>query len=263
MGTLPAGRVRCPAMDVRLDGKVALVTGGSRGIGKAIAAQFVASGARVMIAARKADGLRAAADEIGGDIATRVANAGDPEAARDTIAETIERFGSLDILVNNAATNPFYGPTLDVDLARYDKTMEVNLRGTVAWTQEAWRQSFSHAPGKVVINLSSVGGLHYERGLGVYNLTKAALMQLTNQLAHELAPNCRVMCIAPGLVKTSFSQVLIERAPTLPARLPARRLGEPADIAALATFLASEYASWITGQTYVIDGGASAAGDIE
>lgn len=254
-------------MDVRLDGKVALVTGGSRGIGKAIARQFAESGAKVMIAARKLDGLQSAAAEItgdvGGDVEVFAANAGSPDDAHACVAATIERFGSLDILVNNAATNPFYDPTLEVDLPRYDKTMEVNLRGTVVWTQEAWRQSFSLAPGKVVINISSVGGLHFERGLGVYNLTKAAMMQLTNQLANEMAPNCRVVCIAPGLVRTGFSQVLIDRAPTLGERLPARRIGEPSDIGAFATFLASDLAGWITGHTYVIDGGAEATGDIE
>jgi NAD(P)-dependent dehydrogenase (short-subunit alcohol dehydrogenase family) len=183
------------------------------------------------------------------------ANAGDVAAARACVAATIERFGGLDILVNNAATNPYYGPTLAVDEGRFDKTFQVNLRGPLFWCQAAWDQAMRDKPG-VMINIASVGGLRAEGALGVYNLTKAALIHMTRQLGGELGPT-RVVGIAPGLVKTDFASVLVTNfGEALAKSMPTGRLGEPQDIANLATFLASDMASWITGETYVIDGGA-------
>jgi NAD(P)-dependent dehydrogenase (short-subunit alcohol dehydrogenase family) len=249
-------------MQVSLEGKVALVTGGSKGIGKAIAAGMVESGAKVMISSRKQEQLDAAAADItanGGEVATFAANAGDIDAARACVAATVERFGRLDILVNNAATNPYYGATLEVDPARFDKTFEVNLRGPVYWSQAAYEASMRDRPG-VIVNIASVGGMRTEFGLGVYNLTKAALIHLTRQLAHELGPN-RVVGIAPGLVETDFAAVLVENfGESLAKAMPLKRLGAPEDIANLAVFLASDKASWITGDTYVIDGGAGVRG---
>jgi NAD(P)-dependent dehydrogenase (short-subunit alcohol dehydrogenase family) len=242
-------------MEISLDGKVALVTGASRGIGQAIAASMAAAGAKVMLSSRKLDALEQAASTIAGETAVFAANAGDVAAGRACVEATIDRFGGLDILVNNAATNPYIGPTLGVDEARYDKTFQVNLRGPLFWTKAASDMALAERPG-VVINIASVGGLRAEGSLGVYNLTKAALIHLTRQLAGEMAPN-RVVGIAPGLVKTDFASVLVENyGDALAARLPTGRLGEPSDIANLAVFLASEHASWITGETYVIDGGA-------
>ncbi len=242
-------------MQISMEGKVALVTGGSRGIGKAIAATLAASGAKVMISSRKLDALEAAAAEMDGDVAVYAGNAGDPEVARQCVAATIERFGGLDILVNNAATNPYYGATLGVDEGRFDKTFQVNLRGPLFWCQAAWDQAMKDRPG-VMVNIASVGGLRSEAGLGVYNLTKAALIHLTRQLANELGPT-RVVGIAPGLVQTDFAAYLVENfGDRLAQQLPLQRLGEPQDIANLAVFLASDAASWITGDTYVIDGGA-------
>lgn len=242
-------------MHISLEGKVALVTGGSRGIGKAIAAGLVEAGASVMISSRKQDALDAAAAEIGGDIATFAANAGEPGSAEACVGATIERFGRLDILVNNAATNPYYGPTLEVDRARYDKTFQVNLAAPLFWSQAAYEAALRDEPG-VIINIASVGGLRAEAGLGVYNLTKAALIHLTRQLANELGPN-RVVGIAPGLVETDFAAYLVDNfGEQLAAAMPLQRLGKPDDIANLAVFLASDQASWITGETYVIDGGA-------
>ena len=242
-------------MEISLDGKVALVTGASRGIGKAIASSMAAAGAKVMLSSRKLDQLEAAAAEIDGETAVYAAHAGDLDAAKACIDATIERFGGLDILVNNAATNPHYGATLAVDPARYDKTFEVNLRGPVFWCQHAWDAALRDHPG-VIINIASVGGMRSEVGLGVYNVTKAALIHLTRQLAAELGPT-RVVGIAPGLVQTDFAAVLVENfGESLAAALPTGRLGEPEDIANLAVFLASDRASWITGDTYVIDGGA-------
>jgi NAD(P)-dependent dehydrogenase (short-subunit alcohol dehydrogenase family) len=242
-------------MEISLKGKIALVTGASKGIGRAIAGSMADAGAKVMLSSRKQDQLDIAAKEIGGDTAVFAANAGDVDSAKACVAATIERFGGLDILVNNAATNPYYGPTLAVDEARFDKTFQVNLRGPIFWCQAAWEQAMRDKPG-VIINIASVGGLRSEQGLGVYNLTKAALIHLTRQLGLELGPT-RVVGIAPGLVKTDFAAFLVDNfGDSLARSMPTRRLGEPQDIANLATFLASDLASWITGDTYVIDGGA-------
>ncbi len=242
-------------MQISLEGRVALVTGASRGIGKAIAATMSAAGAKVMLTSRKIDALQAAADEMAGETAVFAGNAGDPQVARDCVAATIDRFGGLDILVNNAATNPYYGPTMKIDESRFDKTFQVNLRGPVFWCQAAWEAALKDRSG-VIVNIASVGGLRSEAGLGTYNLTKAALIHLTRQLANELGPS-RVVGIAPGLVTTDFAAYLVENfGERLAAQLPLQRLGDPQDIANLATFLASDAASWITGETYVIDGGA-------
>jgi NAD(P)-dependent dehydrogenase (short-subunit alcohol dehydrogenase family) len=242
-------------MEISLDGKVALVTGASKGIGKAIAATLASSGAKVMLVSRKLEGLQAAAAEIGGDTEVYAANTGDLDAAEACVAATIERFGGLDILVNNAATNPYFGATLGVDPGRFDKTFQVNLRGPLFWCQAAWEAAMKDKPG-VMVNIASVGGLRAEGGLGVYNLTKAALIHLTRQLASELGPT-RVVGVAPGLVQTDFAAFLVDNfGDRLAAQMPLKRLGEPQDIANLVTFLASDAASWITGETYVIDGGA-------
>ncbi|MGA0837008.1 MAG: SDR family oxidoreductase, partial [Ilumatobacteraceae bacterium] len=246
-------------MHVSLEGKVALITGASKGIGRAMATSMAAAGAKVMLSSRKQDQLEEAAAAIDGDTAVFAANAGDIAAGEACVQATIERFGGLDILVNNAATNPYYGPVLGVDQGRYDKTFEVNLRGPVFWSAAAHRLAFAERPG-VIINVASVGGLRAEGALGVYNLTKAALIHLTRQLAGEIGPT-RVVGIAPGLVTTDFASVLVENfGERLAAELPLKRLGAPEDIANLATFLASDMASWITGETYVIDGGAGVRG---
>ncbi len=242
-------------MEISLKGKTALVTGASRGIGKAIAKTFVDAGAQVMLTSRKEDALRAVATEIKGETAVFAANTGDLEQGQACVEATIQRFGKIDILVNNAATNPYYGETLGVDSSRFDKTFQVNLKGPLFWSQAAWNASMKNNPG-VILNIASVGGLRAEQGLGVYNLTKAAIIHLTSQLACELGPT-RVVGIAPGLVKTMFASVLVENfGDRLAAALPTKRLGEPQDIANLALFLCSDLASWITGETYVIDGGA-------
>ena len=242
-------------MEISLKGKVALVTGASKGIGRAIAATMVASGAKVMLTSRKLDQLQAAAAGMEGETEIFAANAGDTDAGRACVAATIERFGGLDILVNNAATNPYLGATLGVDEARFDKTFQVNLRGPLFWCQAAYDQAFKDKPG-VIVNIASVGGLRAEGALGVYNLTKAALIHLTRQLAGEIGPT-RVVGIAPGLVKTDFAAYLVDNfGERLAQQLPTGRIGDPQDIANLAVFLASDAASWITGETVVIDGGA-------
>jgi NAD(P)-dependent dehydrogenase (short-subunit alcohol dehydrogenase family) len=243
-------------VDVRLDDKVALVTGGSRGIGLAIAREMAASGARVMISSRKAEALEAARAAIDGEADWFAANAGEPDAAAACVAATVERFGSVDILVNNAATNPYMGKTIDIDRPRLDKTISVNWVGPLVWTQLAWEASLRERGG-AVLNIASIGGMTVETSIGAYNATKAALLHLTRTLAAELAPQVRVNAIAPGLVKTDMARALWEPNEDAIAKLlPAGRLGEPADIARAAVFLASDCASWITGSTLVVDGGA-------
>ena len=246
-------------MDVRVDGKVALVTGASRGIGRAIAARLCESGASVMLVACKEEGLREAAESLagaGGEVTWRAANVGDPDAPLACVAAAVERYGSLDILVNNAATNPYFGPLVDLDRARADKTLQVNLSAVLTWTQAAWHASMAQGGGAVV-NVSSVGGYRVERGIGWYNVTKASVIHLTRQLAYELGPGVRVNALAPGLVRTEFARALWEPAGDAVAkRLPLRRLGEPDDIATAALFAASDAASWMTGHVLVIDGGA-------
>jgi NAD(P)-dependent dehydrogenase (short-subunit alcohol dehydrogenase family) len=248
-------------MDLRLDGKVALVTGGSRGIGRAIATAMAASGAAVMISSRKAAALEEAAAAIEGEVAAGdvgwfVANAGDADAASACVAATLERFGAVDILVNNAATNPYLGPLIDIDEARADKIVQVNQWAVVQWTRLAY-YAWMRDHGGAIVNLASIGGIGVEPAIGYYNVTKAAVIHLTKHLASELGPAVRVNAIAPGLVTTDLARALWESyGEAIAARLPLRRLGKPEDIAAAAVFLASDAASWITGTTLVVDGGA-------
>src|SRR5688500_1869219 len=243
-------------MELRLDGKVAVVTGASKGIGFAIAKAYAEAGARVVLSSRKQDQLEAAAKEIDGDTVVFAANAGEPDQAKACVDFALERFGALDVLVNNAATNPYMGPAVDIDLGRYDKTYQVNLRGPFVWTQLA-HHAWMKEHGGCVVNVASIGGMQYGGMIGVYDNTKAALIHLTGHFAAELAPKVRVNGIAPGLVKTDFARALWEPAEeAIAKRMPLRRLGEPADIANAALFLASDAASWITGQTIVVDGGA-------
>jgi NAD(P)-dependent dehydrogenase (short-subunit alcohol dehydrogenase family) len=250
-------------MELRLDGKAALVTGGSRGIGQAIALAFADSGADVMISSRNAEGLEASVDAIrsqlgdgAGEVAWCVANAGDPDQAEAAVTAAADRFGGVDVLVNNAATNPYYGPIIDIDQGRADKTVRVNQSGYLEWTQAAWRAGMS-SHGGVVLNIASIGGMAVEGGIGWYNVTKAAVIHLTRQLAGELGPAVRVNAIAPGLVKTQLAKALWEAGEEkISRRLPTRRLGEVEDIASAALFLCSDAASWITGETLVVDGGS-------
>ena len=247
-------------MELRLDDKVALVTGGSRGIGKAIAAAFAEAGARVMISSRKADALEAAAAEMKGDVEWFAANAGEEDQAAACVDATVDRLGGLDILVNNAAANPYFGPMVDIDKGQADKTTQVNQWAIVMWSRLAWYAAMKDRGGSI-LNLASIGGLSVEPGIGYYNVTKAAVIHITRQLAAELAPGVRVNAIAPGLVKTDFARALWEKNEEAIAKtMPLRRLGEPEDIAHAAVFLASDASSWMTGQTIVIDGGAQLRG---
>ena len=243
-------------MDVRLDGKVALVTGASKGIGLAIARACAEAGAKVMLSSRKQAELEKAAADIDGETAVFAANAGDPAAAEACVDATLDRFGALDILVNNAATNPYMGPAIDCELPAYDKTVQVNIRGPFVWSQLAWQKAMQERGG-TILNVASVGGMSFGGAIGVYDNTKAALIHLTKHFAVELAPKVRVNGVAPGLVKTDFARALWEPNEAATARhIPLKRLGEPDDIARAALFLVSDAASWVTGEVMVIDGGA-------
>jgi NAD(P)-dependent dehydrogenase (short-subunit alcohol dehydrogenase family) len=248
-------------VDIRLDGKVALVTGGSKGIGRAIAAELARSGAKVMISSRKEAALKEAAESMVGDVGWFAAHAGRAEDVEACVTATVERFGAVDILVNNAATNPYAGPLMDLDVGRAVKTIEVNLLGPLLWVQNCWRAWMAEASG-VVINISSIGGVRGARSpIAWYSMTKAGLIHLTQTMAAELGAHVRVNAICPGVVKTDMARMLWEGDEEGVARAyPLRRLGMPEDIAGLATFLTSDEAAWITGSTFVVDGGALVGG---
>jgi NAD(P)-dependent dehydrogenase (short-subunit alcohol dehydrogenase family) len=245
-------------MQIDVGGRTALVTGGSRGIGLGIARAFCEAGGNVMLVSRSAENLTGAAASLAGlpgAVDWTVAHVGRPAQADAAVAATIERFGSLDVLVNNAATNPYMGPLLEIDDARLQKTFEINQASVVTWSRAAWSQWLS-AHGGAILNIASIGGLGPEPMIGWYNVTKAAVVHLTRQLAFELAPTVRVNGIAPGLVRTELARGLWEHNEERIARhIPLRRIGEVGDIAPLALLLMSDAGSWITGQTIVIDGG--------
>jgi len=242
-----------------LHGKTALITGASRGIGLAIAQRLVEEGARVCVTARKTEALAEAVDALGGpEHAIAVAGkADDPEHQTAAVARTIEAFGSLDILVNNAGVNPAYGRMLDLDPAAFRKVFEVNVISALAWVREA-HKAWLGEHGGAVVNVASVAGLGPAEMIGAYAASKAALIQLTTQLAEELSPRIRVNAVAPAIVKTSFASALYEgREEKIAATYALGRLGVPDDIAGAVAFLASSDAGWITGQTLVLDGGVS------
>ena len=253
---MKCGRVTAVATTIDLSGKAALVTGASKGIGAAIARLLAESGASVMLSSRKIEALEETAASIEGETGVFAAHAGRPEDAQACVAATLDRFGRLDILINNAATNPYYGRVIDIDIPRFDKTVEVNLRGPLIWIQEAWRQAME-AQGGVVINISSVGAMKHSGPIGVYDMTKAGLIHLTKHLASELGPKVRVNAIAPGLVKTDFARALWEPGgEEAPRPWPLKRIGQPEDIAGAALYLCSDLASWVTGEVLTVDGGS-------
>lgn len=246
----------------RLDGKTALVTGASRGIGEAIARAFAAAGARVVLASRKLDELRRVEEGIaddGGTAFARACHTGEPEQVRALFVEAAERWGGVDVLVNNAATNPHFGPLLDADERAWDKTFAVNLKGYFACARETIRHlQARRAPGAVV-NVASIAGLRAAPLQGLYGMTKAAVISMTQTLAAEVGgQGIRVNAIAPGLVETRFAAALVHNEPIhrhIVERTPLYRHAQPDELVGAALYLASDAASFVNGHTLVVDGG--------
>jgi NAD(P)-dependent dehydrogenase (short-subunit alcohol dehydrogenase family) len=247
-----------------LQGRAALVTGGSRGIGRAIALAFAGAGAQVAVTSRKADACQAVVDEItaaGGSAIAVPGHAGRADEIMRTVDTTVGEFGRLDILVNNAATNPQFGPLVDTAESAFDKVNEVNVKGVWLFCREAHR-AWMGEHGGTILNIASIGGLKSEPFLGAYGATKAAVVSLTRTLAREMGPQgIRVNAIAPGLIRTDFARILIET-PEIHDRAVSTtclgRVGEPDEIAGAALFLVSDAASYVTGTVLVVDGGALA-----
>ena len=249
------------AISFDLTGKVAIITGASRGIGQSIAEWYAEAGASVVLASRKQDALDEVANGIkanGGEAIGIAAHTGKKETLRELVEKTVETYGKVDILVNNAATNPHFGPVLDAEDSMWMKTIEVNLMGNV-WLCQHCVPMMRENGGGSIINVASVNGIRPGTLQGVYSMTKAGVISLTQTLAVELGPdNIRVNAIAPGLIQTKFAQVLWSNDTLLKQvtdRTPIRRIGQPEDIASLALWLASDLSGFSTGSTYVVDGG--------
>jgi NAD(P)-dependent dehydrogenase (short-subunit alcohol dehydrogenase family) len=246
------------------EGRTALVTGASRGIGLAIAQSLVDRGARVVVTARKPDALAEAVEQLGGPgKAVAVAgNAGDPEHRAEAVRTAVETFGSLDHLVGNVGINPVFGPLMDAPLDAFRKILDTNVVSSLGLVQEAWRAWMSEHGGSVLI-VASVAGLKSSEGIAAYGVSKAALVNLTTQLAVELGPTVRVNAVAPAVVKTRFAEALFSgREDKLAKQYPVGRLGTPEDIGEAAAYLLGDGAGWVTGQTLVLDGGALSRGPI-
>ena len=247
----------------QLDAKVALVTGASKGIGESIARGLAEFGARVVVSSRKQEAVDAVAERFrsdGLDASAIAAHTGDLAAVSSLVEKTVEIYGGIDILVNNAATNPIYGPIQDADEAAFDKIIEVNLKGPFELCKQTY-PIFRQRGGGSIINISSIGGLKPEPGIGLYSVTKAALINMTQAMAQDWgADNVRVNAICPGLIRTKFSEALWQDESTANRfirQVPLGRLGEAEDIAGLAVFLASEAAAYCNGGIYLADGGYS------
>ncbi len=245
----------------RLDGKVALITGASRGIGEGIARAFAAAGAKVILSSRKQADLDRVAGEIasaGGEAFVVAAHAGKPDDLKMLVEKSVPQYGRIDILVNNAGTNPVFGPIINVDEKAWDKIFEINLRGFFFLSREV-SSVMSDNGGGVIINMASVAGIKPGLGLGAYSVSKAGVIMLTRVLAQEwTGMNIRVNAIAPGVIKTKFAEALYsspELAEEILRGISIKRLGEPDDIVGAALFLASGASSYMTGETLVIDGG--------
>jgi len=251
-----------------LTGKTAVITGSSRGIGRAIAKQMAAAGAKVVISSRKAgpcEEVAAAINQAGGKAVSIPCHVGEKAQLQALIERTRAELGPVDILVCNAAVNPYYGPLLDVPDEAYDKTMNSNVRSNL-WLMQLVLPEMAKRKDGVVIIISSIAGLRGSPMLGAYAISKAADLQLCRNLAVEWGQhNIRINCIVPGLVKTDFARALWEDPVVLEqavSNAPLRRIGEPIEIAGAAVFLASKAGTFVTGQAIVVDGGVTIAGRV-
>ncbi|QBI54246.1 SDR family oxidoreductase [Streptomonospora litoralis] len=249
----------------RFSGKVAIITGASRGIGLATAQRIVDEGGRVVITGRNAEALEKAVGDLGGaEKALGVAGKAHDAAHRDAVIErTLAEFGRIDVLVNNTGTNPVFDAIVNVDPAAMAKIFEINVIAAAAWVgavHHAWMAEH----GGAVVNVASLAGQHPSPGIGIYGASKAALINLTEQLAYELANvGIRVNAVAPAVVKTKFAEALFEDEEKTASSYPLGRLGAPEDIAAAIAYLASDEASWVTGQTHTLDGGRTLSAGVE
>jgi NAD(P)-dependent dehydrogenase (short-subunit alcohol dehydrogenase family) len=245
-----------------LEGRTALVTGASRGIGLAIAQSLVRRGARVVVTARRPEALAEAVAALGGpDVAVGVAgNAGDAQHRAEAVRTAVDTFGSLDMLVGNVGINPVFGPMVDLDLDAFRKILDTNVVSTLGLVQEAWRAWMAEHGGSVLV-VASVAGLKASPGIAGYGVSKAALVNLVTQLAVELGPGVRVNAVAPAVVKTRFAGALYEgREEEAAKAYPVGRLGEPEDVGEAAAYLLGGGSGWVTGQTLVLDGGSLSRG---
>ncbi|MBK8170159.1 MAG: glucose 1-dehydrogenase [Sandaracinaceae bacterium] len=248
--------------DIHLENKVAIVTGASRGIGEAIAKSFARNGAKVVLAARKLEGLERVRDEIqgaGGKALAVACHAGEPDQIDALVARTIKEFGQVDVLVNNAATNPYFGPMMNLEWAAWDKTFDVNVKGYFAATRAVAKHLMERKAHGSIVNMASVVGFMGSPLQGIYAMTKAAIVSMTKTMAMELgSAGIRVNCIAPGVIDTRFASALTtneEIMATVKARNAFSRIGSPEEVAGAALYLASDAASYTTGHTLVVDGG--------
>ncbi|WP_280468925.1 SDR family oxidoreductase [Nocardia cyriacigeorgica] len=254
-------------MTTDLLGKSALVTGASRGIGHAVAAELLRRGANVLITARKAEPLEQAAAqlrELGhqGEVVALAGNSGDADARAAAVDRAVTEFGSLDILINNTGINPVYGSLMDADLDAVRKIFDVNVVAALGYIQQAYR-AWMGEHGGAVVNVASVAGIRSTGVIAAYGASKAALIRLTEELAWQLGPKIRVNAVAPGVVKTSFADALYSADEEAAARVyPLKRLGAPEDVARLIGFLVSEESGWIAGETVRVDGGLLSTGGI-
>jgi NAD(P)-dependent dehydrogenase (short-subunit alcohol dehydrogenase family) len=248
---------------LNLKDRVAIITGASKGIGKSIAAGLAEMGATVVVSSRKQDAVDAVAAEFadrGWQAVAIACHMGDMAQVHALVDETVARFGRIDIIVNNAATNPVFGAVVDTDEGAFDKIMAVNVKGPF----ELCKHAFPHlkATRGSVVNISSIGGITPERGIGVYSASKAALINLTKVFAQEWGPyQIRANVICPGLIKTKFSQALWQNDPIKQMFLqnvPLGRIGLPHEVAGMAVFLASDAGAYCTGGVFLVDGGFTA-----
>ncbi|MFJ4850504.1 MULTISPECIES: SDR family oxidoreductase [unclassified Streptomyces] len=237
-------------------GRVAIVTGASRGIGYGIAEALVARGDRVVVTGRNEEALKEAVERLGADRALGVAGKAHDEAHQAEVVErAMEAFGRVDYLANNAGTNPVFGPLSDLDLGVVRKVFETNVISALGFAQQTYK-AWMKDNGGAIVNIASIAGVSASPFIGAYGMSKAAMVNLTLQLASEMAPGIRANAIAPAVVKTRFAAALYEgREEQAAAAYPLKRLGVPEDIGGAAAFLLSDAAAWITGQTLVVDGG--------
>lgn len=248
---------------IHLNDKVAIVTGASRGIGAEIARTFARAGAKVVLASRKMEGLEAVAKEItdaGGEAFAHAAHMGHEDAVQGLVEAAVTRFGKVDVLVNNAATNPYFGPMMNIDWGAWDKTFDVNVKGYFMATRAVVRHLQGRKAQGAIVNVASVAGFMAMPLQGVYAMTKAAVVSMTKTLSVELGPDIRINAIAPGLIDTKFASALTQNDEVLKMvmeKTSLKRIGQPSDVAGAALLLASDQGGYFTGALLTVDGGWS------